>query len=232
VYCFPTSAAVAGEVLFVGGECIDGDAPDRATRPSAESYYANKRIGVRLSLTSGEVKRGLVPFETSCEGAGACVGGSIAALDKKWIATLPVSHQIGIYSSNGDLLQTFGVGSAAATTRDGSHLPDSASSQERVNWSARNSLIHGAFIVGNRVVIAHYFLELPKDGMIGAPPQFKTRINVLTDAGVPLDVDIAMPELPVGSDNEAVYVVDYGSKGRQGAYEAVNVLRISLPPVS
>ncbi len=33
----------------------------------------------------------------------------------------------------------------------------------------------------------------------------------------------------IGSDEEALYVVDYGANGRQGAHESVTVLRIAVP---
>lgn len=231
VPCFPTSGAVSGDFLFVGGECIEGAKPDRNTAPAAATYYANKRIGVRVSLNSGEVESGLVPFETACEGAGACVGGSIAALGEGWLVTLPLSPRVGVYSRYGELLRAFPVGSVGATARDGSRLAASASSEERVNWSSRNSLIHGAFVVGDRIVVAHYLLDVPKNWTMSAPtrPQYKARINLLTLDGQPQDVDIAVPEMPVGSDNEALYAVDYGPNGRQGAHETVTVLRVVLP---
>jgi hypothetical protein len=86
-------------------------------------------------------------------------------------------------------------------------------------------------VVGDRVVVAHYLLDLPKDWNMGqsALPQFKARINLLSAEGDPLNVDIAVPEMPVGSDNEALYAVDYGPNGREGAHESVTVLRIVLP---
>ncbi len=52
-------------------------------------------------------------------------------------------------------------------------------------------------------------------------PQFKARINVLTTDGKPLHVDLPLPELPVGNDEEAWYLVHYGPKGREGAHETV-----------
>ena len=62
-------------------------------------------------------------------------------------------------------------------------------------------------------------------------PVTVARINVLTTDGQPLHVDLPVPELPVGSDQEALYVVDYGPRGREGAHETVTVLRVA-PPVS
>lgn len=48
VPCFPTSASASADVLFVGGECIEGAIDDRVARAPAGSDYADKRIGVRV----------------------------------------------------------------------------------------------------------------------------------------------------------------------------------------
>lgn len=231
VPCFPTSATIAVDVLYVGGECIEGAIDDRIIRTPAPSYYANRRIGVRVSLTSGETRSGLVPFETSCEGAGACVGGTVAAFGDGWIASLPVSSRIGVYSASGELTRTISVGSSGATARDGSRLPESASSEQRVNWSSRNSLINGVFGMPKTLVVVHYLLDVPPGWKMGEVrrPQFKARVNVLATDGKPLHVDLPLPELPVGNDQEALYLVNYGPKGREGAHEAVTVLRVALP---
>jgi hypothetical protein len=87
--------------------------------------------------------------------------------------------------------------------------------------------------MGNRLVVVHYLLDVPSGWKMGGVqrPQFKARINVLTTDGTPLGVDLPVPELPVGSDQEALYVVDYGPRGREGAHETVTVLRVA-PPVS
>ena len=225
VPCFPTSATVSADVLFVGGECIEGAIDGRAARPQAASYYADKRIGVRVSLASGETRSGLVPFEMSCDGAGACVGGTVAAFGGGWIASLPVSSQLGVYSPGGELTRTIPVGSAGATLRDGSRLFGTSSSEQRVNWSTRNSLIDDVFVVANHLVVVHYLLDVPPGWTMGESrrPQFKARINVLTTDGTPLHVDLPLPELPVGSDREALYVIVYGPNGREGAHEAVTV---------
>jgi hypothetical protein len=228
--CFATSAVVAGDELFVGGECVEGAVGDGYVVPGAAAYYSDKRIGVRVSLASGERRAGFVPFETSCIGGGACVGGSIAAFGESWIASLPVSAQVGLYSAGGELTRTIPVGSPAFV-RDGSRLPTTASSEVRVRWSARNSLIHRAWVIANRLVVAHYLTDLPPGWKMDGPgrPQFKARMNILTIDGKPLHVDIALPELPVGHDDEGLYVVDYGPQGRQGAHESVTVLRVTVP---
>jgi hypothetical protein len=229
--CFPSSATVSGDVLFVGGDCWVGSI-DQYKTPPAELFYSDKRIGVQVSLASGETRAGLIPFEKSCDGAGACVGSAVAAFEGGWIASLPVSSQLGVYSDRGDLIRTVPVGSPGATARDGSRLASTARAEQSVQWSTRNSLIRRVFVMENRLVVAHYLTDVPAGWKIGsAPPQFKARINVLATDGKPLHVDLSVPELPVGSDGDALYVVDYGPKGRQGAHETVTVLRVA-PPMS
>jgi hypothetical protein len=193
VPCFATSAVVSADELFVGGECIEGTVGDGYVVPEAAAYYSDKRIGVRLSLASGERRGGAVPFESSCHGGGACVGGSIARFGGGWLASLPVASRIGVYSHNGDLTGTISVASPGFVT--------------------------------------HYLLDVPPGWSMNAPqrPQFKAGINVLTGDGTPLHVDVPLPELPVGADDEALYVVDYGAEGRQGAHESVTVLRVTVP---
>lgn len=229
--CFSTSATVSGDVLFVGGECIVGATDDRYAIPPAESYYADKRIGVQVSLTSGETRAGLIPYEKSCDGGGACVGGAVAAFGSEWIAPLPVSSQLGVYSVRGELTRTIPVGSPGATARDGSQLATTAPAEQRVKWSTRNSLVRGVMVMANRLVVVHYLLDVPPGWKMGEVrrPQFKARVNVLTTDGTPLHVDLPLPELPVGNDQEALYLVDYGPNGREGAHEAVTVLRVVLP---
>ncbi len=229
--CFVTSSTVSRDLLFIGGECIDGPVGDNYVVPPAASYYADKRIGIQVSLTSGRTQSGLMPFEKACDGGGACVGGTVAALGGEWIASLPLSSQLGIYSLDGKLRRTVAVGSSRASARDGSRLPRMASSEQRVNWSTRNTLIDDALVVANHLVVVHYVLDVPPGWrMDGATrPQFKASINVLAANGTPRHVDLALPELPVGHDHEALYVIDYGPQGRQGAHEAVTVLRVAVP---
>ena len=232
VRCFPASAIVTGDDLIVGGECLEGAIGDPYSSPEPASYYTGKRIGVRVSLTSGEARAGLPPFETSCSGAGACVGGSIDVAGQDLIASLPVASRIGMYSGNGELTRVIPIKSPAFV-RDGSQLPGTASSTERVQWSTRNSLVHNAFAIANHIAVVHYLVRLPPGWRMDGQqrPQFTARMNVLTSSGDAVRVDIALPELPVGADHEAVYVVDYGPQGRQQAHETVTVLRVAVPGV-
>ena len=228
--CFPTTAVVSDDVLFVGGECIVGEIGERYVQPEAASYYADKRIGVRLSVTSGKSQDGLTPYETECHGGGACVGGSIDAAGGNWIASLRSSARVGVYNGDGTLARTIPVSSPAFVT-DGTRLPANASSEQSVGWGTRNSQIGRAFVIGNHLVVAHYVTVVPPGWKMGGPdrPQFKVMMNVMTTDGQPVHVDVALPELPVGRDDDALYVIDYGPAGRQGAHESVTVLKVAVP---
>jgi hypothetical protein len=228
--CFPTTAVVSGDALFIGGECILGEIGERYVQPEAASYYSDKRIGVRLSLTSGKSQDGLPPYETECHGGGACVGGSIDTAGEGWIAALRSSARIGIYNNDGTLARTIPISSPAFVS-DGMRLPASASSEQSVRWGTRNSQIGRAFVIGKHLVVAHYVTAVPPGWKMGGPdrPQFKVRMNVMTADGQPVHVDLPLPELPVGRDADALYAIDYGPAGRQGAHEAVTVVKIAVP---
>lgn len=230
VPCFVNAAVVSGDVLFIAGECIEGDIGERYLPRAADAYYADKRIGVRLDVSTGVITPGLAPYETRCDAGGACVGGSIDASGDRWFASSRAARQIAFYERDGRLAGTIPIDSPAFVT-DGTRLPSSASSEQSVRWSTRNSLIHRVFAMPNSLVISHYVADVPAGWKMGgaARPQFKAWMNVLTADGRPVHVDVRLPELPVGRDAEAIYVVDYGQAGRQGAHEAVTVLRIAVP---
>jgi hypothetical protein len=228
--CFPTSAVVASDELFIGGECIQRDVATNYVVPPAASYYSDKRIGARVGITSGESRPGVAPFETGCHGAGACVGGSVARLGDGWVASLPVSSRIGIYSSDGQLTRTVPIASQSFVS-DGTRLATGTGSDQRVQWSTRNSLVHRVFAVSDRLVVSHYVMQVAPGWTIASPerPQFKVWMNVMTSDGEMKHPDVDLPELPVGADDDSLYVVEYGDKGRQGAHESVTVLRIAIP---
>jgi hypothetical protein len=55
------------------------------------------------------------------------------------------------------------------------------------------------------LVVVHYLLEVPPGWKFGElrRPRFKARINVLTTDGAAVNVDVPLPEVPVGSEREA-----------------------------
>jgi len=86
-------------------------------------------------------------------------------------------------------------------------------------------------VIADHLVVTHYLLDVPPGWKMGGPgrPQFKVRMNILANSGDPIHLDVLLPELAVGADDEALFVVDYGAKGRQGAHESVTVLRVAVP---
>jgi hypothetical protein len=229
VACFPASAVVENDELLIGGECLERATPAvPASRP--ESYYEGKRIGVRVNIASGEARPGLPPFESRCDAVGACVGGSIARLDDLLLASLPVSDKIGVYTNAGALQRTLPIASPAFK-RDSVRLPEKSSSEDRVRWLATNSVVRRVFVVSGNIVVVHYLARLPSEWSAGsaARPQVTARVNVFARDGKMLLQDFPLADLPVGSDGESLFVVDYGPNGRQGAHERLVLQRVRLP---
>jgi hypothetical protein len=232
VACFPASAIVDGDELIVGGECFES-VPTGRPSPRAASYYQGKRIGVRIQVRpgeGGEVRRGLVPFESRCDAAGACVGGSIAKLGELLLASLPVSGKIGVYTRAGDLQRTIPI-TSPAFKRDQQSLLATAGSEENVRWRVNNSVVRRIFVVSGDIVVAHYSVNLPAGWNSASTqrPGVDARANVFTPDGKVLLQDFPLADMPIGSDGESIFVVDYGADGRRGAYERVVVQRIRLP---
>ena len=40
---------------------------------------------------------------------------------------------------------------------------------------------------------------------------------------------LPLPDLPIGADEESLFVVEYGPKGKQGGHDAVTVVRMRVP---
>jgi hypothetical protein len=175
------------------------------------------------------MRAGLSPYEQSCIGAGACVGGSLAVTPEVMYAALPTATGVGVYSRSGELQRIVDVASPALT-RDGTTLPVSTAAEERVRWSARNSLLYRVFAMARGFVLIHQRVELPANWTLSSPrrPQFKAWANSYSTDGRALRLDVPLPELPMAFDGEGAFVIDYGANGRQGAHEQVRVLRITL----
>ena len=213
--------------LIAAGDCLK-DAT-HVEPPPAASYYATRRNGFRLNIKTGETRAGLDAYEDQCIGAGACVGGAIAAYPNALYAALPTASSIGVYSKDGELQRTFSIESPAFK-RDGTELPAGTLAEPRVRWSARNSLLYRIFAMNDRILVVHELAELPANWSLSSParPQFKAWASSYSLEGQPIRLDLALPELPVAFDGEHLFVIDYGPNGRQGAHEQVSVLRINV----
>jgi len=225
--CFVRSAIIAEGELIAAGECLTD--PRQTDPPPAESYYANRRNGFRMSTTTGEMHAGLEPYQLSCIGAGACVGGAIAVLPDVLYAALPTASSIGVYSRSGELRRTLPVVSPAFK-RDGTTLRVGTAAEARVRWSARNSLLYRVFALPAGFVVVHELALVPPNWTLSSAvrPQFKAWASTFSKEGQPIHLDVELPELPVAFDGEHLFVVDYGLNGRQGAHEQVSVVRIKI----
>lgn len=225
--CFVTSATMAGDELIAAGDCLVD--PNDDDLPPGASYYEHRRNGFRLDTATGQVRAGPPPYEPVCIGAGACVGGSVALRSEALYAVLPTATKVGVYSRDGELQRTFDVRSPQFK-RDGDILPMSTASEPRVRWSARNSLLYRVFPMRNGFVVIHHLTELPSNWTMSSMqrPQFKAWANVYSNDGTAIRLDVPLGELPMAFDGNALFVVDYGVNGRQGAHEQVGVVRIPV----
>lgn len=225
--CFPTSAMMTGDELFIAGECVlDAAAP---APPSPDSYYRNRRIGIRVNVVSGASREGLGPYEQRCIGAGACVGGSVAATGRALFAALPASSSVGVYSTSGELQRTIPIDSPLFK-RDGRTLARTADADERMHWMKANSTLYRIYASTDRLIVVHQLVQIPDDWTRASVtrPQFKAWANVLSLDGEPIRRDVPLGELPVAFDGKYLAVVDYGADGRQGAHERVGLRLVQV----
>lgn len=227
--CFPTSATVTGDELFIAGECI-ADLSALA-RSSPDSYYRDRRIGVRLNVVSGVSSDGLDPYEQGCIGAGACVGGSAAITESAIFAALPASSRVGVYSRRGELQRTIDVDSPLFK-RDGRTLASTADADARMHWMKANSTLYRIYASAEHVVVVHHLVQIPDDWTRASVvrPQFRAWANVFSLDGKSIHQDLPLGELPVAFDGKYLAVVDYGANGRPGAHERVGIRRVQVVP--
>lgn len=225
--CFPTSATMTGDELFIAGEClVDAAAPAPS---SPDSYYSNRRIGIRLNVASGSLSEGLGPYDQRCIGAGACVGGAVAATERALFAALPASSSIGVYSTSGALLRTIPIDSPLFK-RDGRILARTADADERMHWMKANSTLYRIYASTDRLIVVHQLVQIPDNWTRASVtrPQFKAWANILSFNGEPIQRDVPLGELPVAFDGKYLAVVDYGADGRQGAHERVGLRLVQV----
>lgn len=90
--------------LVVSGLWVPPDrSPADLLHVPASRYYDGLRLGVKLSLDTGDVEPLLVPYETMCIGAGQCpdvrVDAGMSEHGPVRVAALPTSTAIGIYET-------------------------------------------------------------------------------------------------------------------------------------
>ena len=221
---------VEPDTLYIGGLWNADPARGLPARDNA-SFFETTWIGEKLSLASGTVEPGLPPHETRCPAASAC---TFADLDRirgraaaAWVASQGTGSRVALYDAGGNRTGTIDV-SSPKFLRDGTELPVASKVETIERWKGRNSIIRRVFAVGDSVVTVHTLTDIPPDWKPGEQAQFQIFMNLHRLDGTGLVSDIKLPDLPIGRDETSVYVVDYGSGGRQSGAERMTLMRIPI----
>ena len=219
---------MSGRDLVVGG--LSWSAAVRSDHTSAERFYGDAKIGYRIDPASRALRPLLEPYERSCRAWGAC---GMASMDSvvadprvAFVAALPTSRRVGLYSAAPELVRTFDVGSPLFVS-DGRSLGPSDARTSTL-WGRTNSEIHRVFAFGQVIATIHATNDIPADWNFQSP-RFKVLMNLHQLDGSPIALDIPLPDLPIGRDEDHLYVVDYGAKGRNEPSDRVVLLSYPIP---
>jgi hypothetical protein len=98
-----------------------------------------------------------------------------------------------------------------------------------VLWGRTNSTISQVFAFGQVVATIHTTNVVSADWTFTTPVRFKVLMNVHRLDGSPIALDVPLADLPIGRDENHLYVVDYGAKGRNEPNERVVLLSYPIP---
>jgi thiol-disulfide isomerase/thioredoxin len=230
----PERTSADDPVLMSGTDLVVGGSSWSAlneNRQDTERYYEGITIGSHVNPASKAVRPLLLPYELSCRGWGACGKPSMDSVvgDPRvaFVASLPASCRVGLYSAAPELVRTFDVRSPLFVS-DGRFLgPTDA--RTSVLWGRTNSTISQVFAFGQVVATIHTTNDVPTDWNFTTPVRFKVLMNLHRLDGSPIALDILLPDLPIGRDEDHLYVVDYGAKGRNEPNDRVVLLSYPIP---
>ena len=218
---------VPPSTLYVAG-VIHGDPAALFRRTAATDFFRNTHLGVRLTLDTGVVEPMLEPYDNECIGAGACLDVSMVPSGSGWLASQPTSTRIAVYERAGARPQLVDI-TTAGFVRSGTTLAPDADAETRVRWHASNSTIDRVFRFPHHIAVVHVRPRLESGWIFGQQLNFVALMNVYTLSGELVKSDIPLPDLAVGQDDEGVFVVDYGERGRAGDKMNVTLVRIAVP---
>jgi hypothetical protein len=221
------NATIAGSELVVGGTWMPFSNGEYQ-HPPIESYYSDKRFGVRVSLDSGEATPWLTPFELPCR--GQCGFSTLARLGRpepaEWLATQASSKEIAFYDAAGLVRKRFDI-SSPLFLDDGSVLRKPGGEPD-MRWKSRNSAVKSADQFGEIVATVHQRPRLPAGYVFGQDVDFDYWMNLHAMDGRRLVSDIKLPGMPIGRDETHIYVPDYGPDGSQSSPDKLKILRIPV----
>ena len=144
-----------------------------------------------------------------------------------FVAALPTSRRVGLYSAAPELVRTFDVSSPLFVS-DGRSLGHT-DARTSVLWGRTNSTISQVFAFGQVVATIHTTNDVSADWNYTRPVRFKVLMNLHRLDGSPIALDIALADLPIGRDEDHLYVIDYGAKGRNEPNDRVVLLSYPIP---
>jgi len=222
------NAVVLAGDFIVGGTWRPIPLGGQYQPPSPASFFSDKKLGLKVSLASGESEPLLPPYEASCR--ANCAYTSLAPVaghgTLTWVATQASSKQIAFYDAAGTVQRRFDVTSPLFA--DTGEVLRKLDSEADVRWSSRNSLVRSASQFGKVIATVHFRSRLPEGWTHGQSVEFDYWMNLHDLDGRKLVSDIRLPGMPIGHDDTHLYVTDYGANGRHSAPDRLKILRIPV----
>jgi hypothetical protein len=215
----------SSQTLAVPGLWPQADS-DWLVKP-VDRMYEGDKIGYRLDLRSGRASPMLPPVERGCWSLGPnCTAATLDSVaGGGWVAAHRVGMMVGVYDARFQLIKTIDARSPLFQETGKRNLSQKIDTM--LAWGEENSVIRQVHAFGDAIVTVHS-LSRSKAGKRSATT-FDVFMNVHSLDGVGLRSDVRLPDLPVGRDETALYVVDYGANGRRKlGRDAFSLVRIPV----
>lgn len=218
---------VPPSTLYVAG-LVHADPTALFRRTAATDFFRDTHLGVRLALDTSAVAPVVQPYEDECIGAGACLDVSMLPSGPGWLASQPTSTRVAVYERAGERPKLIDI-TSAGFVRTGAALVPDADAETRVRWHAANSTIDRVFRFPQHIAVIHLRPRLEPGWVFGQQLNMVALMNVYTLSGQLVKADIPLPDMAVGQDDEGVFVVHYGGRGRAGDRINATLVRIAVP---
>jgi hypothetical protein len=216
--------------LYLGTVALS-DAGEQLLKRPASSFFTGVHLGTWVSLAAEATATLFPAYDLTCPAAGGCLETSLDTFStprRRWVIAQSASQEVGVYNAEGSLERTIRIGSRLFQ-RKGAGLAPSDSAEAMLRWSQANSRIYAAYAFApDTIAVVHMKVVLPEGWAFGQMVQRQAWMNLYTLDGEGLISDIALPDLPLGHDDRAIYVADYGKTGRQSATDRMHIVRIPL----
>jgi len=215
--------------LGLSGLWARSDQRDARELP-AQEYCASMRLGLRLSPTTGVAESLVLPYETTCIGAGHCpdvrLDSVVTPTTVLRVAALPTSAAVGVYEGT-ELVRVVDVDSPEFV-RNGDVLPVRAAADERMRWTGQNSTIDRVFAFRDAVAVVHVLRHIDPSWELGQPIRLNAFMNTYSWDGAPRLQDVPLPGMAVGKGDEVIYAIDYGTQGPRSGVERIRIVQVPV----